>query len=131
WVGAINPRALALAGQVGDGWNIPFASPETFRDKLAVVKSNAPDPDRLAIGVNLGLVVAGPAEIDDALAQRFGELATFARPGILAGSTAEIAERVGRYVEVGADWIVLALRAPFDLEMLESFAAEVVPQFTS
>jgi alkanesulfonate monooxygenase SsuD/methylene tetrahydromethanopterin reductase-like flavin-dependent oxidoreductase (luciferase family) len=131
WVGASGEQiALKLAGRLADGWNVPFVGPEDFTRKLAIVKGAAPDPDRLAIGVNLGLVMADEANLDDALRQRFGPFFEAVRPGILAGSPAQITDRVGQYVSAGAEWVVCALRAPFDLDALTSFAQEVVPNFS-
>ena len=130
WVGASGEQVgLKLAGRHGDGWNVPFVSPEDFSRKLAIVKEAAPDPDRLTVGVNVALVVADEDGLDDALRTRFGPRADEVKPGVLAGSVPQITDRVGRYVEAGADWIVVALRAPFELDALEAFAAEVVPQF--
>ena len=45
------------------------------------------------------------------------------RPGVLGGSVAEVVDRIGEYVAAGADQVNLALRAPFDLDALERFAA--------
>ena len=45
------------------------------------------------------------------------------RPGVLSGTDAEVVDRIGQYVEAGADQVNLALRAPFDVEALERFAA--------
>jgi alkanesulfonate monooxygenase SsuD/methylene tetrahydromethanopterin reductase-like flavin-dependent oxidoreductase (luciferase family) len=50
WVGAKQPRALQLAGKIGDGWNTEFQSPEDFAKAVAVVKEAARDPERVAIG---------------------------------------------------------------------------------
>ena len=130
WVGASGEKlGLKLAGRLGDGWNVPFVSPEDFARKLKIVRSHAPDPGRLAVGVNLGLVMADEASIDDALRVRFGINAEGVKPGILAGTAQSITDRVGRYVEAGAQWVILALRAPFELNALESFASEVAPHF--
>jgi len=41
----------------------------------------------------------------------------------LKGSDDEIVDRIGQYVEAGADQVNLALRAPFDLDALERFSA--------
>ena len=49
-------------------------------------------------------------------------------PGVLHGSVGEIVDRVGAYGEAGADWVILALRAPFDVDGLDLFATEVLPQ---
>ena len=34
---------------------------------------------------------------------------------------------VGAYAEAGAEWVIVAMRAPFDRDGLERFAAEVIP----
>ena len=36
-------------------------------------------------------------------------------------------DKVGGYVDAGAEWVILAMRAPFDRDGLERFAAEVMP----
>jgi alkanesulfonate monooxygenase SsuD/methylene tetrahydromethanopterin reductase-like flavin-dependent oxidoreductase (luciferase family) len=130
WVGALGERrALALAGQLGDGWNAAFVSPEEFARKLAIVKEAALDPVRLVTGVNLGFLPVPDDEVDDALQQRFGPGAEAMRSGMLIGSSEAMADRVGQYVAAGAQWVILALRAPFDLDALATFATDVVPEF--
>ena len=57
-----------------------------------------------------------------ASAQQFGGWPTSSGPGVLTGSDAEVVDRIGRYVEAGADQVNLALRAPFDVDALERFA---------
>jgi probable F420-dependent oxidoreductase len=131
WIGASGEQvALKLAGRLGDGWNIPFVSPEDFARKADIVRAAAPDPDRLTIGVNLTYLSVGPDQIDDELHRRFGPGAGFLKPSLLAGEPAAVSERISRYVEAGAEWIILALRAPFDLDGLARFAQEIVPQFS-
>ena len=60
---------------------------------------------------------------EESLRQQFGGLADFVRPGVLTGSEEEVLDRVGQYVDAGADQVNLALRAPFDTDALERFAA--------
>jgi alkanesulfonate monooxygenase SsuD/methylene tetrahydromethanopterin reductase-like flavin-dependent oxidoreductase (luciferase family) len=50
-------------------------------------------------------------------------LADGVRPGVLTGSDEEVIDRIGQYVEAGAEQINLALRAPFDRDALERFGA--------
>jgi alkanesulfonate monooxygenase SsuD/methylene tetrahydromethanopterin reductase-like flavin-dependent oxidoreductase (luciferase family) len=45
------------------------------------------------------------------------------RPGVLGGSVGEVVDRIGQYVDAGADQVNLALRAPFNDEDLHRFAA--------
>jgi alkanesulfonate monooxygenase SsuD/methylene tetrahydromethanopterin reductase-like flavin-dependent oxidoreductase (luciferase family) len=47
----------------------------------------------------------------------------------LTGSTDQIVERIGEYADAGAEAVNVALRAPFDVESLDRFAAEVLPAF--
>jgi alkanesulfonate monooxygenase SsuD/methylene tetrahydromethanopterin reductase-like flavin-dependent oxidoreductase (luciferase family) len=54
---------------------------------------------------------------------QFGLLAEGVRPGVLTGSDDQVIDRIGQYVEAGADQINLALRAPFDVDALEKFSA--------
>ena len=54
---------------------------------------------------------------------QFGAITDLVRPGVLTGSDEEILDRIGQYVEAGADQINISLRAPFDLDLLERFSA--------
>src|SRR5207249_2555325 len=40
-------------------------------------------------------------------------------------------ERIGAYAKAGAEWVILALRAPFDWEGLDLFVRDVLPAFRS
>ena len=51
------------------------------------------------------------------------------RPSALTGSNDQIVDRIGEYRDAGAEWVNLALRAPFDVESVDRFAAEVLPAF--
>jgi alkanesulfonate monooxygenase SsuD/methylene tetrahydromethanopterin reductase-like flavin-dependent oxidoreductase (luciferase family) len=130
WIGASGERrALAIAGRIGDGWNVPYVSPEDFARKLQIVKSASPHPDRLLTSVNLALIGATDDDVAQAVEIRFGPSAEKVRSGVLSGSNDHVADRVGRYVEAGADWIHVVLRAPFELDALQSFAESVLPLF--
>jgi alkanesulfonate monooxygenase SsuD/methylene tetrahydromethanopterin reductase-like flavin-dependent oxidoreductase (luciferase family) len=72
--------------------------------------------------VNVGL-----AFDDEELRRQFGPIANAVKPGVLCGSMQEMVEKVGAYVDAGAAYVILALRAPFDRDALERFASEVIP----
>ena len=123
WVGGGGEkRTLRIAAQWADGWNIPFVSPETFAHKRDVLLQHCDavgrDPAEIRTAVNVGL-----AWSEDSLRQQFGGLADYVRPGVLTGNDAEVIDRISAYVEAGAGQVNLALRAPFDEEALERFAA--------
>ena len=123
WIGGGGEKkTLRVAAEHADGWNIPFVSPETFAHKCAVLDDHCSAvgraPGDIRRAVNLGL-----AWDDDSLRQQFGAIAEFVRPGVLGGSDDEVVDRIGTYVEAGADQVNLAIRAPFDVDALERFAA--------
>lgn len=129
WIGAVQPRAVALAARIGDGLNVAFLSPEMYAERVAWANDAAPDASRLAHAINAGFLMAPDDRVDAELEARFGAAAPFVKPGFLYGSVGSITEQVGRYVDAGAQWVILALRAPFDVAALHTFATEVIPTF--
>ena len=129
WVGGGGEKVtLRIAAEHADGWNIPFVGPDAWAHKNQVLTQHCEDlgrdPSEVARTVNLGL-----ARDDDDLRAQFAEIAEFVRPGVLNGSGQELVDRIGEYVDAGAQGIMLALRSPFDTDALDAFAAEVLPAF--
>ncbi len=81
------------------------------------------DPDEITKSVNLTL-----AWREEDLRAQFGGMTDWVRPSALTGSVQEVVDRIGEYGDAGAEWINLALRAPFDVDGLDRFAADVLPQ---
>ncbi len=123
WIGGGGEkRTLKIAAKYADGWNVPFIGPDVFAHKRSVLhgfcESVGRDASQIRCAVNLGI-----ASDDDNLRHQFGAIADFVRPGVLTGSDEEILDRIGQYVQVGADQLNISLRAPFDIELLERFSA--------
>lgn len=130
WIGGAGEKVtLRIAAQHADGWNVPFIAPDAYRHKVQVLGEHCErlgrDPSTIEKSVNLTL-----AWSDEELRERFGGMADYIRPSALTGSNAEMVDRVGEYVDAGAHWVMLALRAPFDVLGVERFATEVMPAFT-
>lgn len=122
WVGGGGEqRTLKIAAKYSDGWNVPFISPEAFAHKCEVLDRHCEtvgrDPHEIRRAINVGL-----AFTEDSLQQQFGQIADFVRPGVLTGSPEQVIDRIGQYVEAGADQVNIALRAPFHLDLLEQFS---------
>jgi len=122
WIGGGGEkRTLKIAAQHADGWNVPFIAPDAFAHKSAVLDQHCAavgrDPSEIKRAVNVGL-----AYTEESLVQQFGALAPMVKPGVLSGSDDQIVDRIGQYVDAGADQVNIALRAPFQLEPLERFA---------
>lgn len=130
WIGGGGEKVtLRIAARHADGWNVPFVDPAAYGHKVDVLHGHCEregrDPASIVKSVNVGL-----AWSDDDLAAQFSpDMVEWVRPGILTGSPAEMVDRIGAYVDAGAQQLNIARRAPFDLGALERFAAEVVPAF--
>ena len=130
WVGGSGEkRTLRIAARYADGWNVPFVSPETVSHKRAVLADHCAtvdrDPAEIRTAVNVGL-----CQDDAALSAQFGKLAEGVRPGVLMGTPDQMVQRIGEYVAAGVDQINIAMRAPWDLSLLD-VATEAVEQLRS
>jgi alkanesulfonate monooxygenase SsuD/methylene tetrahydromethanopterin reductase-like flavin-dependent oxidoreductase (luciferase family) len=138
WIGGQGEkRMLRIVARHADGWNVPFLAPEIFAQRSATLdhwcERERRDPRAITRTVNLGLAIAadqaGVRRREDDLRLMFGPMTDFVRPGILVGTPNEVIDRIGSYAEAGAEWVILALRAPFDWDGLELFVRDVMPAF--
>jgi len=138
WIGGMGEkRLLRIVARHADGWNVPFIAPEVFAAKNAVLTSwcerERRDPRAILRTINVGLALAadetGARRKRAALAEQFGSMLAFLEPGMLIGTPGEVIDRIAAYRDAGAERIVLALRAPFDLEGLALFRDRVLPAF--
>jgi alkanesulfonate monooxygenase SsuD/methylene tetrahydromethanopterin reductase-like flavin-dependent oxidoreductase (luciferase family) len=128
WIGGGGEKVtLRIAAEHADGWNVPFVPPEEFGRKVGVLGRHCDAVGRDAASIEKAVNV-GLAMREGDLEQQFGAMANYVAPGVLHGSVGEIVDRVGAYGDAGADWLILALRAPFDVDGLDLFATEVLPQ---
>ena len=90
WVAGYGPRALALAGEVGDGFILQLADPQIVAWTIAAVREGAErvgrDPDAITI------CVAAPAYVGDDVAHQRDQCRWF---GGMVGN--HVADIVGRY----------------------------------
>jgi F420-dependent oxidoreductase-like protein len=127
WIGGGGEKVtLRIAAQHADGWNVPFIAPDAWAHKAKVLDEHCAtvgrDPAEIVKTINVGM-----AFTDEELKRQFGPMSNYVKPGVLSGSVQEMVDKVGAYVSAGAQWVILAMRAPFDRDGLERFAAEVIP----
>lgn len=119
---------LRIAAQHADAWNLAFVSPETYAHKSAVLDQHCAthdrDPGSIERSVNLAL-----AWKDEDLVRQFGGAAEYIGANALKGSTQQVVDRIVEYTAAGAALVIVAMRAPFDRDGLDRFAAEVLPAF--
>jgi len=127
WVGGGGEKVtLRIAAQHADGWNVPFIAPDAWAHKAKVLDEHCADvgrdPTEIVKTINVGM-----AFTEEELTRQFGPMSNYVKPGVLSGSVQEMVDKVGAYVSAGAQWVILAMRAPFDRDGLERFASEVIP----
>jgi probable F420-dependent oxidoreductase len=116
WLGTYGPRALALTGRLADGWipSLGFAPPDqvvAMRARvLAAARAAGRDPAALTCAYNLEVAVGGGAG-----------------PSVVAGSPAELAERLLGFVALGFTALNFLPVGPDQDEQAERLAREVLP----
>ncbi|WP_267243674.1 LLM class F420-dependent oxidoreductase [Streptomyces sp. PR69] len=127
-------RTPRLAAQYADEFNIPFASVEDSERQFGRVRAAAQ-----AIGRGPGELVYSNALVvcvgkDDAEVARraatIGREVEELKANGLAGSPAEVVDKIGRYQAIGASRIYLQVLDLDDLEHLELISSQVQSQLT-
>jgi alkanesulfonate monooxygenase SsuD/methylene tetrahydromethanopterin reductase-like flavin-dependent oxidoreductase (luciferase family) len=138
WIGGQGEkRTLRAVARYADGWNAPYLDPGQWKEKNLVLDEwcarEKRDPKAIIRTVNLGLAIGADErrakEQEAKLQSMFGALTEYVKPGHLVGTPPQVRDRLGAYQRAGAQWVILALRAPFDWEGLDLFIREVMPAF--
>lgn len=118
WLGTFGRRALAVTGRVADGW-IPtyaMATPEdipAMRDQIFEAALSADrDPADITLAYNIDFLIQerGPA-----------------RPGVLTGSSEQVAEQLRNFVDLGFSAMNFSPTGEQPELQLERLAREVLP----
>lgn len=90
-------RTLAIAARYADHWNLPFASPEQFRAKKAVLEQHCERIGRDIRDIECSVQIALPADMDPVAA-------------------ADVAAGLGN---AGVDTVIFSLRNPYHARIIE------------
>lgn len=138
WIGGQGEkRLLRMVAKYADGWNVPFLAPEVYTQRNGVLNrwcdTERRDPAAIVRSVNVGLAIGRAAAAvqrqEDNLRLMFGGMTDWVKPGVLTGTPAQVIDRIGEYQRAGVEQLILALRAPFDLDALGVFVDDVMPAF--
>jgi F420-dependent oxidoreductase-like protein len=125
-------RTPRLAAQYADEFNIPFASVEDTEAQFGRVRAAAEKAGRAADDLVYSNALAVCVGRDDAevarRADRLGRTVEELKTNTLAGSPAEVVDKIGRYAAVGSSRIYLQVMDLADLDHLELIASEVQSQ---
>lgn len=130
--GAGKKRSATLAAKYADEYNVgfqPVAETNVVFDRIrAAVAEAGRDAGSMAYSTAQVICVA---KDDPSLARRAAALGRDLdelRTNGLAGSPAEVADKIGQFAATGVDRVYLQLMDPTDLDQLELLAAQVSPQ---
>ncbi|MFM9373660.1 LLM class F420-dependent oxidoreductase [Streptomyces sp. Da 82-17] len=127
-------RTPRLAARYADEFNIPFASVEDSERQFGRVRAAAEEigrrPDELVYS-NALVVCVGKDEAEVARrARAIGRDVTELRANGLAGSPAEVVDKLGRYAETGSSRVYLQMLDLDDLDHLELISSQVQSQLS-
>ncbi|GCE39700.1 LLM class F420-dependent oxidoreductase [Rhodococcus sp. USK10] len=127
-------KTPALAAKYANEFNVPFQSVDETRDVFDRVrlacKTIDRDPEELVYSNALVLCCGRTEEEIAKRALNIGREVSELRENGLAGSPAELVDKIGRYAEAGSQRIYLQTLDLADLDHLELVASEVVPQLS-
>ena len=136
-----SPRSFRLGAKYADEFNLTGASPEQAAEKQAaldeVLRAAGRDPKTMARSVMVGIAIGvDQAEFEERVtalqdafalesAKREGWVEA-RRPRMILGTPDEARAMVRRYADAGIERLMLQDFLPFDLEMVDLMAAELV-----
>ncbi|MGC0385671.1 F420-dependent oxidoreductase-like protein [Streptomyces sp. SAI-129] len=127
-------RTPRLAGQYADEFNMPFASIEDTERQFGRVRAAAEAAGRSADALTYSNALVACVGKDDAEVARraavIGREVDELKANGLAGSPAEVVEKIGRYAEAGAQRIYLQILDLDDLDHLELISSQVQSQLS-
>ncbi|MEH0842119.1 LLM class F420-dependent oxidoreductase [Micromonospora sp. CPCC 205711] len=132
-LGGMGPkRTPRLAARYADEFNLPFASLADSAAQFGRVREACAAIGRDAAALtwsNALVLCCGRDEAEIARrAAAIGREPAELRENGLAGTPAEVVDKIGRYAEIGSQRLYLQLLDLADLDHLELVAAEVMPQ---
>ena len=136
WAGGTGPkRTPAIAAKYCSGWNVPYVSPEQYRelnDRIdRACEKIGRDPATLERSINLAFHIGATTEAAEVelrkIQDQWGPDAERITAGALTGTSDRAVERIAEYREAGADMVNIALRLPVDESALETYLTEVIP----
>jgi F420-dependent oxidoreductase-like protein len=134
--GAGEKLTLRVVARHADQWNT-FGSPELFKHKINLLgehcSSVGRDLEEIEISWAGAALVTDSKEDRDAvvnaMASAFGATPEAVEPGLLVGSSAEVRDRIQRFIEVGVTHFIMIANPPFSHDSIRRFAEEVMPGF--
>ena len=136
WVGGQGARRTPrMAARYGDGFNVPYLSPEQFRVRNQRVDAEAErlgrDPASIVRSANLGFFMGADAKSAERNTARMRQLghSAMGEEGNVFGTSQQVIDRIAEYGKAGAQGVNIAIRPPVDWDAFEAYIEQVLPAF--
>lgn len=134
WVGGTGrQKTLRMAGAYADGWNAAYVSPSEYAelnavlDDWCVAAGRAPSAVERSINLSYGLSEDDPGTVRSQLESQWGAAASRIIAGSLLGRPSDAMEQVAGFVAAGAQLVNIAIRPPWNQNLLAEYVENVVP----
>lgn len=135
WIGGVGrEKTLRMAGRYADGWNAAYVPAREYRELNGVLDdwcaAAGRDPLSVERSVNLiyGLSSEDVSVVTARQRDQWGAAADRIINGSLLGRPSDAIEQVAAFVEAGAQLVNIAIRPPWDIDVLSEYVETVVPQ---
>lgn len=134
WVGGTGrTKTLRMAGQYADGWNAAYVTADEYAELNLILSDwcikagREPGAVERSVNLSYGLSREDPATVRAALRDQWGAAADRIVGGSLLGRPEDVMEQVAPFVEAGAQLVNIAIRPPWDMDLLTTYVEDVIP----
>lgn len=134
WIGGLGPkRTLKMAGEFADGWNAAYASASQYHELNMILDDwcraagRSPDDVERSVNLSWALSTKDVSTVRGELEQQWGPAAERIISGSLLGRPSDVIEQVAPFVEAGAQLVNIAIRPPWDMDLLAEYVETIVP----
>jgi alkanesulfonate monooxygenase SsuD/methylene tetrahydromethanopterin reductase-like flavin-dependent oxidoreductase (luciferase family) len=134
WIGGLGPKqTLRMAGAFADGWNAAYASPAQYKelngilDDWCVKAGREPSVVERSINLSYALSTDDVGVVKSQLETQWGAASERIISGSLLGRPQDAIEQIAPFVEAGAQMVNIAIRPPWNQELLTEYIETVVP----
>lgn len=122
-------RTLPLAARYASEWNVPFVTPDKYRELndylTELLKERGRDPKSVKRSIMTRLII-GKTEAD-VQAKVDGQNVD----NLIVGTPSQVVDRIGTYVDAGVERFMLQWLELDDMDGIELVASQVLPHFQS
>ena len=134
WVGGTGrTKTLRMAGAYADGWNAAYVPPAEYAELNSILddwcEKAGRNPNEVERSINLMWALSDddPKVVRKKMEDQWGPAAQRVIEGTLHGRPEDAVEHVAKFVEAGAQMLNVAIRPPWDQEILAEYVERIIP----